>query len=224
MATVWEPAAADPPRRLQPEAPREPNLFRFGLRQFFGFVSGLALLLGMMAMIGGGWAVALGFGAAMVAAHVIATTLGTRLRNSSREIERFTIAKLGGSPEVPPPRGPLTAAELAALTATPLARREQSPLRTWAALAIGALSGASLGAAIIPLITGPTANAAEIGLGTVSCAVIGAWGALGAAHFYSVARRTWRDAKGAPLGTAKAASRLRVISVSPDESRPMADE
>jgi hypothetical protein len=199
MATVWEPAAANPPRRPAPDAPnapREPHLLRFGLRQFFAFISGLALLLGVMAMIGGGWAVAVGFGAAMVAAHVIATTLGTRLRNSSQEIERFTVGKLGGNgPEVPPPRGPLTAAELAALTATPLARHDHSPLRTWAALGIGALAGGSLGAAIIPLIAGPTANAAEIGLGTVSCAIIGAWLTLGAWHFYSVARRTWRDAK-----------------------------
>jgi hypothetical protein len=202
MATVWEPAAADPPRRPAPATippPREPNLPRFGLRQFFAFISGLALLLGVMATLGGGWAVAVGFGAAMVAAHVVATTIGTRLRDSSREIERFTAFKLGGNgPEVPPPRGPLTAAELAALTATPLARHEHSPFRTWTALGVGALAGGSLGAAIIPLIAGPTANAAEIGLGTVSCAIIGAWLTLGAWHFYSVARRTWRDAKSSP--------------------------
>jgi hypothetical protein len=196
MATVWEPAAAETPRRPAPEAPPEPNLFRFGLRRFFALVSGLVLLLGVMTIIGGGWAAALGFGAAMVAAHVIATTLGTRLRNSSQEIERFTVAKLGGGPEIPPPRGPLTAEELAAFTDTPLARHEHSPLRTWAALGVGAFAGGSLGAAIIPLIAGPTANAAEIGLGTVSCAVMGAWLTLGAWHFYSVVRRTWRDAKG----------------------------
>jgi hypothetical protein len=204
MAAAWESPSVAASSVRSPESEREPNLFRFGLRQFFLFISGIALLLGMMAMLRGGWAMALGFGAAMVAAHVLATFVGTRLRDSSREIQRWSAARFGSSdPELPPVRGPLTADELAALTATPLAQHDHAPRRTLAALGVGVCAGASIGAAAIPLMAGPQATGAEVALGSVSCAVIGAWLATLASHFWSVARRAWRDANGAPPGPAK---------------------
>jgi uncharacterized membrane protein len=188
--------------------PREPHLFRFGLRQFFLFVSGIALLLGVMAMLRGGRAVALAFGAAMVAAHVLATFVGTRLRNSSRDVQRWSRARFGADePELPPARAPLTPAELAALTATPLAQHDHAPRRTWLAFGGGLLAGGTLGAAIIPLIAGQHATGAEIGLGTVSCAVMGGWLALLASHFWSVARRAWRDANQASAPPTKSRRR-----------------
>jgi hypothetical protein len=195
MAAATKPSdSAATPRRAA-EEPREPHLFRFGLRQLLWFVSGLALLLGAMAMIRGGRAMALGFAAALVAAHVLATFVGTRLRNSSRQIQQWSQGRFrDDAAGVPPARGRLTTAELAALTATPLARREQAPRRTFAALLTGVVGGGFFGATVIPLIAGPDANGAGIALGALSCAIIGAWFALLAAHFYSVARRTWRDA------------------------------
>jgi hypothetical protein len=199
MAAALDPPEAEPRAAALPASDREPHLVRFGLRQFFAFVSVISLLLGVMALVRGGWAVAVGFGAAMVAAHVIATFVGTRLRDSSREIQRWSAGRLGpAGPELPPARGPLTPAELAALTATPLAQHDHAPRRTLAAVGIGVLAGGTLGAALIPLIAGPRATGAEVGMGTVSCAVMGAWLALLASHFLSVARRAWRDANGPP--------------------------
>lgn len=199
MAAALDPPEAEPRAAAPPASDREPHLVRFGLRQFFAFVSGIALLLGLMAMLRGGWAMAVAFLAAMVAAHVIATFIGTRLRDSSREIQRWSTSRLGAAgPELPPARGPLTPAELAALTATPLAQHDHAPRRTLAAIGVGVLAGGTLGAALILLITGPRATGAEVSMGAVSCAVIGAWLALLASHFLSVARRAWRDANGKP--------------------------
>jgi hypothetical protein len=206
MATILLSADAKNSPEAEAEAVKSsagPPLLHFGLRQFLAFVSGIALLLGAMAMIRGGWAVALAFGAAMVAAHVSATFIGTRLRESSRRGERARIERGGEGEEFAGRFGRLSPAELAALTATPLARHERAPLRTLLAAASGLLLGAFLGAMGLPLLAGPDANGAGIAVGAVSVGVMGAWLALLAAHFWSVTRRTWRDAKGIAPATEK---------------------
>jgi hypothetical protein len=210
MAAALPTDGSDPRALAATPAPREPYLFRFGLRRFFVFVTAFIVLLGAMAYVGAGWALAVGFGASMVAAHIIATFLGTRLRDSSREIQSWTAGRYdAGEPERPPQRGRLTAAELAALSASPLARRDGTPRRTLAATCIGLFVGASLGAAAIPLVAGPEATGAETALGAISCAIIAAWLALLASHFWSVARRTWRDARGASGAQSSSANRPR---------------
>lgn len=197
MAKVCEPAVAKSQNRASRESEREPHLFRFGLRQFFGFVSGTVMLLGAMAYIRGGWSMGLGFLAALIAAHVLATFVGTRLRDSSAEVQRWAGRRLGGAlegVETPPQRGRLTSAELAAFATPPLAKHERAPLRTLLAAVSGLAAGGFLGAVSVPLIAGPEAIGAGIALGAASCAVMGAWLALLAAHFWSVARRAWSDA------------------------------
>ena len=84
---------ADVPRNIdgvsddrRPAEAGEPPMFRFGLRQMFWFVSGVAALGGAMALVRGGWALGIAFGAAMVAAHVLATSVGTRLRDRSTDV------------------------------------------------------------------------------------------------------------------------------------------
>ncbi|HYO23418.1 MAG TPA: hypothetical protein VEQ85_00555 [Lacipirellulaceae bacterium] len=175
----------------------DPTLFRFGLRQFIVFISGMSVLLGAMALLRGGWAAGLGFFAALVAAHVTATFVGTRLRESAHGAERSGARRHAG---VPAPPARLTPGELAALTATPLARCERAPLRTALAAVTGLMAGASVGAAAIPVAAGSKVTAAEVALGAVSCGVLGAWIALMAAHFLSVMRRTLRDANGQATG------------------------
>jgi hypothetical protein len=170
-------------------------LFRFGLRQFLLFVTGVVLLLGSMALVRGAWSGAVAFFAALVAAHVLATLVGTRLRDSSSDPQHWAGGRFGES-DVPQKRVRLTPAELAALATTPLAKHENAPLRTILAAVTGLSAGGFIGAAGVPLIAGPAATGAGIALGAASCAVMGAWLALLIAHFGSVARRTWRDANG----------------------------
>jgi hypothetical protein len=195
MATVEDIPLAEasrPPRDEEHQAP----LFRFGLRQMFLFVSGIAALGGCMALVRGGWAAGIGFGAAMVAAHVLATSIGTRLRDRSSAANSRAMRQDGGTGI---PRGltrRLTDEELAALTDTPLARHERAPFRTLFSAAGGATAGGFGGAALIPILAGPATTGAEFTLGAASCAVMGGWLGLMAAHSWSVMRRTWCDANG----------------------------
>jgi hypothetical protein len=195
-------------------AEQEPHLFRFGLRRFFLFVTGVAVLLGTMALVRGAWSGALAFFAALVAAHVLATLVGTRLRDSSADLQQWAGRRFGEN-DPPLKRDRLTPAELAALATTPLAKHENAPLRTVLAAVAGLSVGGFLGAAGVPLIAGAEATAAGIALGAASCAVMGAWLALLSAHFGSVARRTWRDANG--VGGASKRSGKQAAAVREDD-------
>ena len=185
----------------------QPQLFRFGLRRMFLFVSSAAALLGAMALVRGGWAVAVGFGAAMIAAHVLATFVGTRLRDSSPERGRWRAGWAGSTGDAPPEPRRLSPSELAALTATPLARYEHAPWKTALAAVGGLVCGAALGAAGLAAVAGSDATTAGVAVGAASCGVMGAWLALLAAHFVSIARRTWQDAQAG--GTVTATPRRR---------------
>lgn len=182
------------PPNLEPE----PQLFRFGLRQMLLFVAGAASLLGMMVTVGGGWGPAVGFLAALIAAHVLATSVGTRLRDNSQEIRRWRSQLPGVEADAPPQPGPFTPAELAALASRSLAQRQDSTWRTWLPAAAGAISGGFLGAAAIPLIAGSQATTAGLALGSVSCAIICGWLTLLASNFVAIARSAWQEARGAP--------------------------
>jgi hypothetical protein len=160
----------------------------------FTFVSACAVLGGAMAVVGGGWARAFGFVALLVSAHVLATIVGTRLRDSSSRVEKWR-ADHGAPSERPRPQA-LTAAELAALSGTPLAAHEPARIRTAMALGAGMITGGFGGAAAIPLVAGPETTGAGLALGALSCGVICAWFALLMTHFWTVARRAWRHAQG----------------------------
>lgn len=187
------PPNADPPGASV--LSREPHLFRFGLRQLFMLVSGFALLFSAMAGLGLNWGAAVGFIAALVAAHVLATVIGTRLRDSSGEIQRWRAGLAPEATDGPPPSGPLSPAELASLTASSLASRDDAPWRSPMAGVAGLLGGAFLGAAIMPIVAGAQVNAAGLALGAVSVGVICGWLAIMVANFSAIARRSWREAR-----------------------------
>src|SRR5262245_34250372 len=88
MAGVLEHFDVDT-RRAEQDADVEPPLFRFGLRRLMLVVTAAVLLLGAMTYIGGGWAVGLGFLVSLVVAHVLATFVGTRLRDRSPSIQKW---------------------------------------------------------------------------------------------------------------------------------------
>jgi hypothetical protein len=181
----------------------------------FAFVSGTAAMIAALALFGGGWAAAVGFIAALVGAHVLATSVGTRLRNASREIQRWNAGRPGADPDGPP--APAASPDRAALVASPLALCDFAPRRTVVAAAVGSIAGGTMGAAAIPFIAGPQATIAGLVLGAVSCGVIGAWLVLLVANFWTIARHAWRDANGLSAGATKR-SRKRRASVPRDSA------
>ena len=64
-----------------------PQLFRFGLRQLFAAVTLSTLLAALMATLPGAWPWVIGGVVAMVGAHVFGTLIGTRLRDTSRDVQ-----------------------------------------------------------------------------------------------------------------------------------------
>jgi hypothetical protein len=181
---------------MVPERPiLEPQLFRFGMRQLLLFVAAVAALCALLAASGGAWRIIISALVALAAAHVFGTVVGTRLRDSSRDLQRWKSQGPPGSRDEPvatPP--PIHWSQLGLPAATPLAHCESAPRRSQAALAAGMTLGAASGAAAIEYGLGQSVSWAGVAMGAVSCGVIGAWAALAAASFYAIARRTWKQA------------------------------
>jgi hypothetical protein len=186
-ATVVHPHSQDVPER-------EPNLARFGLRQLFFFFSLATIFAAVLARLGGVWPVLIGCVAALVAAHLLGTFLGTRLRDTSHEVTKWKARP--GSPDRDEPVATPQPVQVAALnlSAPPLASHEIIGRRHRWWVAGGAIAGAVLGAAGIFSAAGDGVTAAGIALGSVSCGIIGAWAALLGANFYMIARHTLRQA------------------------------
>src|SRR5215213_4418494 len=86
-----------------PGAPkdREPNLMRFGLRHLFFFFSGATVMAALVARMGGAWPVVISAVALLVAAHVLSTFLGTRLRDTSQNVQRWKARPGAADPDYP---------------------------------------------------------------------------------------------------------------------------
>ncbi len=193
MSPDPHPAAESPP--APPSAEREPNLLRFGLRQWFYFISGIVLLCALFASVEGEGAILLASIVALIVAHVFGTFLGTRLRDSSGEVVRWK-ARAGSSDADTPvalPQ-PVALANMKLPETTSLASRSDTTNRSRWALAIGAIGGFSLGAWGIHELTGPTVTWPGLIFGAASCGVVGAWMALLIGSFWAIARQAFRHA------------------------------
>ncbi len=177
--------------------PREPQLLRFGLRQMFFLVTLLSVLCALLVLTEGPWPMVIAGSTLLVGAHVLSTLIGTRLRDTSPDLQRWRAATPGQDDEHP----------VANLTADATARLELPPttpladrgfLNRWlvgfvlAGAALGiVVGGTTLGFTIGPRITWP-----GWAVGTISCGVLGAWSAFLASSFGSIARHAWRHAAG----------------------------
>jgi hypothetical protein len=173
----------------------EPVLLQFGLRQLLSFTAGMSVFFAVVAASGTGWRIVLLSIAALVAAHVAGTCLGTRLRDTSSDVQRWKALRSPGAHDDPvatPP--PIRLADLGIPTGTALALHESAPRRSHWALAAGALTGSCLGAGGISVALGNQVSWAGYAVGAISCGVIGAWAALLAASFVSIGRRAWKQA------------------------------
>lgn len=187
-------AAAESPA-APPSTEREPNLLHFGLRQWFYFISGIVILCGLFARLEVAGAIVLASIVALVAAHVLGTFLGTRLRDTSEEVVRWKGRP--GSADADNPVAlpqPVKLANLRLPAATSLAGRTVSSRRNNWALAVGAAGGFACGAWAISELAGPSVTWPGLALGAVSCGVMGAWGVLLIASFWAIARQALRNA------------------------------
>lgn len=194
MSTVPKTAVTD--CEAPPVVPdREPNLMRFGLRQMFFFVSLATVLCAVLVTLGGAWRMVAGSIIALVAAHVFGTFLGTRLRDTSRDVQQWK-ARPGSADRDEPialPQ-PVHVAGLRLPSTTSLASHEKiGQWRHWL-VGAGMTIGVSVGGAAISSATGDEVTWPGLALGAVSCGVIGAWLALLGVNFYVIARHTLREA------------------------------
>jgi hypothetical protein len=196
MSTPLESAAA----ALEAASPgvpeREPNLFRFGLRRLFFFLSMAVVLAAVMARMGGAWPIVVGSGVAMVAAHVLGTFLGTRLRDTASEVQRWK-ARPGSSDRDEPvalPQ-PVCIAELRLPEIDLLLAGHEriGRLRYWPTVA-GAVVATLLGGVVIGWALGDDVTWPGLILGSLSCSVIGAWAGWLGANFWVISRHALRQA------------------------------
>ena len=190
----------DPPSAVeaptpQPPVEREPNILRFGLRQWFYFVSGIIVLCALFASLEGEGAIMLASVVALIVAHVLGTFLGTRLRDTSDDVVRWKARP--GSADADNPISlpqPVSLATVDLPQTTSLAGRSDASKRSRWALGLGALAGFGLGAWGIHEMAGPQVTWPGLALGAVSCGVMGAWVALLGSNFWAIARQALRQA------------------------------
>jgi len=178
-----------------PGSPREPQLFRFGLRRLFFFVSGATAFIALLASCEGVWPWVILFSATLVAAHVLGNAVGTRLRDSSRDVQIWKAGRPSRDRDEPvATRQPVPWAELSLPVGTPLALHGTSSWRRNGAVAAGAVLGLALGASGIHLSVGDDVTWIGLAVGSISCAVMGGWFALLATNFCVILRHAWRHA------------------------------
>ncbi len=177
---------------------REPQLLRFGLRQLFLFVSAAAILCAVAASTGGPWPWLVGFLASLVAAHVTGNFLGTRLRDSSAEVQRWKAANspLGADVPAATPE-PVRWSELGLPEQTPLGLFQPAPpRRVHGATVAGAIAGGAVGIVALAYVSGEQTTWPGLVVGALSCGVMGAWLAMLVSSFWMIARHAWKHALG----------------------------
>jgi hypothetical protein len=158
-------------------------LFRFGLKQLLAFVAALSTLLAAIVIVDGISAAVLLLVTLVVAAHVLSTALGSRLRAHANRSQHKRVAMVQSrdARHLPPP---------------PYWHSHGRPVLRWrsllmvAGIAIGGLGGGAFLASAI----GNRTSAAGILVGSISLAVIGGWVTFLATSFYAIFRRGWREA------------------------------
>lgn len=196
-------------RTVPSGAGREPQLFRFGLRQLFLFVAGCSALLGLLVYTEGVWPWVIGSFTALVVAHVFSTVIGTRLRDHSPELQQWQTYRTDGGDRPAIGVGPraISAGELP--PATPLATsREVSRWRlvvVIAGMTIGMIAG---GCIILQTTTGPL-TWSEVAIGSAACGVLSGWFAYLAGSFGFTSRHALKHATSEDRRARAAASVMR---------------
>ena len=76
VSSKLPPRSSSPALRREQHLPREPQLFRFGLRRLFLLVTLLGILLTLLVSTSGPWPLVISMVSLLVAAHVLGALLG----------------------------------------------------------------------------------------------------------------------------------------------------
>ncbi len=177
-----------------PPAPA-PQLFRFGLKHVFVWLSIGCVLFAAIVRSPGNLPMVIGVSAVLVGAHVFATMIGTRLRDASKDFRRWGSASVDGvddQPVVTKNTDDLEALNLP--TYVPLAEKDFRSVWTLRATVLGG-AASSLGALLL-MVLWPGVRPTIPGLivGAFSCGIIGGWVGFLAGSFGPVTRHAWRHA------------------------------
>lgn len=185
------PSAPPFPAAAPPAEPQLPVL-RFGLRQFFWWVTAACVLLAVLVVMPRGMsliAVLLAIG--VVTLHVLSTAIGTRLRDHADERR---IWESGQIPAMPSPAAAAAPRPVGPIRRSPLQGHEQPLRRMRICLTTGAITGGTLGLVALSILLGERTTIAGVLVGAASTAVLGAWLAFLATSAWSIFRQGWHDA------------------------------
>lgn len=179
-----------------PAQPREPQLLRFRLRQMFLLVTVVGVLCGLMVLTDGPVPMLIGLAALLVAAHILGNLIGTRLRDTSQQVRLWRAGGSQAHTDEPRICGRTAAAARPHLPpGSPLANHGSVTCWVLWFVSGGLLLGAVVGLTAIACTIGPHIGWPGWAVGTISCAVLGAWAAFLASSFSSIARHAWREAE-----------------------------
>ncbi len=184
-----------PAARPRSTSSAEEPLFHFGLRQLLVFVAAISTLLAAVVSSSGLWAMVLVMATVVVAMHVFATALGTRLQS------RMEKARLWNAPLECDESVALAAERSAKLAAIRLGPRSPWHGRgctylPWLPrfIVVGMVLGGVAGMLVLEGAIGHRTTPAGIAVGATSFAVLSGWFAFLCGNFYGVFRHGFREA------------------------------
>jgi len=182
------PEPTPPGATLSPE-PQLPIL-RFGLRQLFWFLTLACLVLASVvaAPTPGVARLAVLLVVLVVGLHVVATALGSRLREHADERLAWQAARDTATEKAFRSRAPV------ATSRSPWHQRSQPMRWRWWLVGAGAAAGGIAGTVVFLSGDKLAPSPAAIAFGAISMAVVGGWFAFLGSHFWVMLRHGWRDA------------------------------
>jgi hypothetical protein len=171
------------PKQELPGSALEPP--RFSLRALLLAMTALGCLFGLMSAVGGTWSLVLVFFLSLILAHILGNSVGTKLRDrASRRVAPAEGRHAAGTKSL---------CELAIAGPARLTERARLSRITLVATVGGALLGGALGGTRFSEMY-PDSTMAAVALGTISSAVLGAFAGFTASSFLSVALQALGEA------------------------------
>jgi hypothetical protein len=184
--------AVQPPTSAGDDTP----LLHFGLRQLLFFVAALSALLAALTSLNGLAVLVVLLGVLVVTMHVLATSLGSRLRSRADRAQVFEAAE----------RLPIESIASASDRYERLAALRSGPRSPWHSrgttvlpwlhrlVVVAVASGGVIGAVYLVITIGYRTSPAGVIVGSLSVAVLSGWFAFLGGSFYGVFRHGFRDA------------------------------